>query len=237
MIPERTQDTNKTWPQSGVAVFWPSINPVRGFAKWSDTHEQQERDGAERRVDGGKDRDEHEHGQRIRKEGAVMGIPKGAKVWLPNRRDGQGRYFHRGPDGRRWYGTPAEVRDAALMPWRRKMLADGLRFIRSYAERHETSREELAEWAKSKRRDAIQFGRTDAHDGVSVTIPAAMYIELFAGSRLVRGDGESFGDYIAVVFQGVVDSLLDVAERVTGKREIPLTRHERAALSRLARHG
>ena len=56
----------------------------------------------------------------------------------------------RSPDGRLYYGTAQEVRDAALMPWRRKMLADGLRFIRSYAEGHETSREELAEWATGR---------------------------------------------------------------------------------------
>jgi len=137
----------------------------------------------------------------------------------------------RSPDGRLFYGTAQEVRDAALMPWRRKMLADGLRFIRSYAERHETSREELAEWAKSKRRDAIHFGRTDAHDGVSVTIPAAMYIKLFAGSRLVRG---TFDGYAEELFNSEISALLDVAESDTGKREIPLTRHERAALDAIA---
>jgi len=137
----------------------------------------------------------------------------------------------RSPDGRLYYGTAQEVRDAALMPWRRKMLADGLRFIRSYAERHETSREELAEWAKSKRRDAIHFGRTDAHDGVSVTIPAAMYIKLFAGSRLVR---DSFSGVMDELFNCEISALLDVAESDTGKREIPLTRHERAALDAIA---
>lgn len=156
-----------------------------------------------------------------------MPIPKGAKIWLPNRRDGSGRYFHRAPDGRRFYGTAQEVREAALMPWRRNMLADNLRFIRSYASRHGISREELAAWAMEKRRDAIHAGAHDAHDGVSVTIPAATYIKLLAGSRLVR---DSFDGYAEELFNNEISALLDVAESDTGKREIPLTRHERAAL-------
>ena len=156
-----------------------------------------------------------------------MGIPKGAKVWLPNRRDGSGRYFHRAPDGRRFYGTAQEVRNAILMPWRRKMLADELRFIRSYAEGHDVTREELAAWAMEKRRDAIHAGAMDAHDGVSIRISADIYIKLVAGSRLVRG---TFDGYVNGLFNSEISALLDVAESDTGKREIPLTRHERAAL-------
>ena len=161
-----------------------------------------------------------------------MGIPKGAKVWLSNRRDGPGRYFHRGPDGRRWYGTPAEVRDAALMPWRRKMLADGLRFIRSYAEDYGTSREELAEWAKEKRRDAIHAGAADSTSGVSVTIPADVYIKWCAGMRLVRGSEDADAGIVELI-ESEISALLDVAESDTGKRDIPLTLHERAALEKI----
>ena len=136
----------------------------------------------------------------------------------------------RSPGGRLFYGTAREVRDAALMPWRRDMLADSLRFIRSYANRHNTSREELAEWAKSKRRDMIQFGRTSAPDGVSVTIPAATYIMLLAGVRLIRSN---FEGYFEEFFNGEISAMLDIAQADTGKREIPLTRHERAALDKL----
>lgn len=167
-----------------------------------------------------------------RKRGAVMGIPKGAKVWLSNRRDGNGRYFHRDPDGRRWYGTSAEVREAVLMPWRRKMLAHELRFIRSYAEDYGTDPETLAEWAKSKRRDAIQAGRADAKDGVRVTIPADVYIRLVAGARLVRNN---FDEYLADLLDSEISALLDVAQSDTGKREIPMTRHELSALDKLRR--
>lgn len=159
-----------------------------------------------------------------------MAYPKGAKIWLPNRRDGNGRYFHRGPDGRRWYGTVAEVREAALMPWRRKMLAHELRFIRSYAEDYGTDRETLAEWAKSKRRDAIQ---ATAHDScINIEVPAIDRIRLEAGARLM---GYTFDEYVAEVWKRELSALLDVAESKTGKREIPLTRHERAALARLER--
>ena len=158
-----------------------------------------------------------------------MPFPKGAKIWLPNRRDGSGRYFHRDPDGRRWYGTAAEVREAALMPWRRKMLADELRFIRSYAEDCGTDREELAEWAKTKRRDAIQAAQDS---DVSIKIYATDYIRLEAGARFM---GYTFDEYVADMVQGEISAFIDAAESETGKREIPLTRHERAALDRLAR--
>ena len=158
-----------------------------------------------------------------------MGIPKGAKVWLSNRRDGNGRYFHRDPDGRRWYGTSAEVREAVLMPWRRDMLARELRFIRSYAEDYGTDRETLAEWAKSKRRDATMAGAHDS-DGVSVTIPAATYIRLVAGARLVR---DNFDEYLAELWNAEISAFLEVAESDTCKREIPMTRHELAALDKL----
>ena len=143
-----------------------------------------------------------------------------------------GRVALRSPDGRYFYGTPAEVREAALMPWRRKMLADSLRFIRYYAESgHDCDREELAEWAKSKRRDAIQAGSHDSACGVRITIPAEVYIRLVAGARLVR---DNFDAYLADLWNSEIYALLDVAQSDTGKREIPLTRHERDALARCA---
>ena len=161
-----------------------------------------------------------------------MPIPKGAKIWLPNRRDGSGRYFHRAPDGRRFYGTAQEVRDATLMPWRRNMLADELRFVRSYAGRHGISREELAEWVRSKRRDAIQAGAHDANVKQSIQVDAEKMIMLRAGARFM---GYTFDEYVADMVQGEISAFIDAAESETGKREIPLTRHERAALDRLAR--
>jgi len=138
----------------------------------------------------------------------------------------------RSPDGRLYYGTPAEVREAALMPWRRKMLADSLRFIRYYAESgHDCDREELAEWAKSKRRDAIQAGSHDSACGVGITIPAEVYIRLVAGARLL---GHTKEEFFTEVWESQVTGILDYADHATGKREIPLTRHERDALARCA---
>ena len=57
----------------------------------------------------------------------------------------------------------------------------------------------------------------------------ADYILLCAGARLL---GQTFEEYWDGVIEGLFNTLLDVAEQKTGKREIPLTRHERAALAR-----
>ena len=153
------------------------------------------------------------------------------RVWRTTTRKGEQVLID--PDGHIYHGTAKEVRDAALVPWRRKMLADGLKTVRYIARHFNYTPEERREYAREKRMDALHVG-TYAEPETSINAPTKAVILLEAGSRLVRGDGESFGDYIAVVFQGVIDSLLDVAESVTGKREIPLTRHERAALARLA---
>lgn len=141
------------------------------------------------------------------------------------------------PDGHTYHGTAKEVRDAALMPDRRNGLAQSLQLARYCRDKGTFDARTYKGYCLYKRREAIQSGAMDAATPHTLSVDAETMIMLEAGSRLVRGDGESFGDYLAVVFQGVVDSLLDVAERETGKRELPLTRHERAALSRLARHG
>ena len=191
------------------------------------SHERQERDGGKDRRARRTVRGAGTHVTHIRqKRGAVMGIPKGAKVWLPNRRDGNGRYFHRDPDGRRWYGTAREVRNAILMPWRRDMLANGLRFIRSYAERYGTSREELAEWAKSKRRDAIHAGAKDS-GGASITIPADLLIWTEAAAR---ANGQTVDEWVCAWLREGVNAELD--EQPDGK--LHFTRHELAALELIA---
>ena len=138
------------------------------------------------------------------------------------------------PDGHTYHGTAKEVRDAALMPDRRNGLAQSLQLARYCRDKGTFDARTYKGYCLYKRREAIQSGAMDATTPHTLSVDAETMIMLEAGSRLVRGDGESFGDYLAVVFQGVVDSLLDVAERVTGKREIPLTRHERAALDAIA---
>ena len=71
----------------------------------------------------------------------------------------------------------------------------------------------------------------------TVPISADRLIMLRAGSRLVRGDGETFDDFCAGLFDSEIYALMDAAEIETGKREIPLTRRERQALAALAEKG
>lgn len=168
-------------------------------------------------------------GKTAKRNGGAQGAANAKKTWLDNRRDGEGRYYHRAPDGSRFYGTAEEVRAASLMPWRRNMLADNLRFIRSYADRY-AKREELAAWAMQKRRDAIQQGAHDANSPQPINVDAESMMLLEAGARLVA---DSFEEYVAELVRREIESLVDFAESKTGKREIPLTRHERAALDKI----
>jgi len=137
------------------------------------------------------------------------------------------------PDGRVFHGTAQEVRDAALTPRSRRSLADDIGFARRTADRFCFTPEQKREYIREKRREALRRESQFALLGEPVEIPADVYILLEAGSRLVRGDGEDFDKFLAEVFQSQLDALLDVAQDETGKREIPLTRHERAALERL----
>lgn len=137
----------------------------------------------------------------------------------------------RSPDGRFYYGTAQEVRDAALMPWRRDALARTLKLHRYCRDYGTFDAADFAESCAASRREAIQYGRYDAKHGTNVTIPAATYIKLLAGSRLVR---DSFDGCAEELFNNEISALLDVAESDTGKQDIPLTRHERAALDAIA---
>ena len=156
--------------------------------------------------------------------------PKKA-VWRETLRKGQRVLVD--PDGNIYRGTAQEVRDAALMPYRRDALARSLNLHRYCRNCGTFDAAEFAERCAASRRDAIHFGWADALIGVSVHIPAATYIKMLAGSRLVMGDGEKPEDYFRQLFESELEALLDVAQSETGKREIPMTRHERDALERL----
>ncbi len=149
-------------------------------------------------------------------------------MWKTITKDG--RRALRSPDGRIFYGTPSEVREAALMPWRRDALAKSQRLARYLAATGTYSHEELRDVCAENRREAIRQGHCDAVRGACVAVPAAAFIQLVAGARLVRN---SLEDYFADLWQGEIDAFLDLAEADTGVREIPLTRYERAALERL----
>lgn len=150
------------------------------------------------------------------------------QTWKTIRKDG--RPALRSPSGEVYYGTPSEVREAALMPWRRDALAKSQRLARYLAETGTYSPDELREVCAENRREAIRQRSVDAAHGTFVEIPAKEYILLCAGSRLVRNGVK---DFFAELWRSEIDALLDVAEAETGRREIPLTRHERAALERL----
>lgn len=161
----------------------------------------------------------------------ATGKPKKA-VWRTTTRKGERVLVD--PDGHVYHGTAQEIREAALMPYRRKMLADSIKFARYIAAEFDYTPEERREYVREKRRDAISCGHFDAHTGTNIPIPNDVYLQLCAGARLVMGDGETVDDFFAQIFQTELEALLDVAQSETGKREIPLTRHERAALAKIA---
>ena len=157
--------------------------------------------------------------------------PKKA-VWRETRRKGVRVLVD--PAGNVYYGTPEEVREAALMPERRDALAQSIEWARHVADKFNYTPEQRREYIRETRRDAIHSGAYDAHFGESVHVAADVYILLKAGARLVS---DNFDEFLAEVFQHELEALLDVAETDTGKREIPLTRYERAALDRLRGNG
>ena len=157
--------------------------------------------------------------------------PKKA-VWRETRRKGQRVLVD--PAGNVYYGTPEEVRKAALMPFRRDALAKSIKWAQYTADKFNYTPEQRREYIREKRRDAIHSGAHDAHFGERVHVPADVYILLKAGARLVS---DNFDEFLAEVYSSELEALLDVAETDTGKREIPLTRYERAALDRLRGNG
>lgn len=154
------------------------------------------------------------------------------KRWRETRHNGRACVVS--PDGRVFYGTAQEVRAAALTPTARNGLAWALATERILAQKFALPFERVNARARSRRRNAIGLASTDALV-VSHMVPMteADYIRLCAGARL-RGFG-STGDYFRSLVRIEIEGLLDLAEMQTGKREIPLTRHERAAVERLAR--
>ena len=69
-----------------------------------------------------------------------------------------------------------------------------------------------------------------AQTAPSVEVPSAVFIKLQAGARML---GYAWDEFLADLWRGELEALLDYARGETGKAEIPLTRQERAALARL----
>ena len=133
------------------------------------------------------------------------------------------------PDGRLYYGTAEEIRNAALMPRGRRALAESLCVLRRVRDCGGLDVDEFRMACAASRRDAI-FARELDRDGVAIRIPAAVFLQLFAGSRLVS---DTFDGYVEDLCRADIGMLKDIAEQETGKREIPMTRHEKAAMARL----
>lgn len=179
------------------------------------------------------ERDRHTNTQE--KGGARCAMPKANTAtkrvrWRETRRKGVPCLIS--PDGRVYYGTAQEVRDAALTPTRRHMLAQDLYWPRYMSSVFRMSPDDRRAYYAAKRRDAMHYGSLDARANyATLSTTERDYILLTAGARLAGYD--SFADYVHGLIHCEIEALLDVAENATGKREIPLTRHERAALERI----
>lgn len=134
----------------------------------------------------------------------------------------------RSPDGKLYYGTRQEVRDAALFPVRRDMLANALSTERYLRDHGTWTQEQYFESCAECRRDAIQSGVAAWKHGTCATIPNGVFVLLMAGARLVGRTEDEFFDEL---WEEEITAFLELAEVQTGKREIPLTRYERAALT------
>lgn len=154
---------------------------------------------------------------------------KGNGSWRKTTRNGKRVLIS--PDGRIYHGTAQEVRDAALSPQLRKNLAQSLR-LHLYCRNHGTfSTSEMRAYCAESRRETISLLNWGILGiGTSVRLSEATYIKIKAGARLVADD---FDKYIEDIFENAIGALLDIAAETTGRRELPLTRHERAALDRI----
>lgn len=171
-------------------------------------------------------------GKTATNNGGAQGAATSRKAETWHRTTRKGVQMLVSPEGRNYYGTAQEVRDAALSPFRRKSLAQDLYWARDTAEVFEMTPAERRAYYAEKRMDAIQYGAFDYRNTPS---PIAMTerdrILIEAGARFVGFD--SFDKYAADLVRKEIESFLDYAQTETGKREIPLTRYERAALARM----
>ena len=128
----------------------------------------------------------------------------------------------RSPEGRLYYGNPQEIRDIKMLPWVRKQLSDGVRYLRDYAARNAMSGEELRELVKELRRDAISSNHISksVHGG-----DTGCDREILARA-CARYMGETYEEYI----NGCIDAAIEAAIEDAPGYTIPRTRYEKAAL-------
>lgn len=148
--------------------------------------------------------------------------------WRETRRKGERVIID--PAGRIIHGTARDVREAALTPEWRNILADSLRLARYLHNEKTIDAAEFRDWCEDRRRGAI--ASNIAHPlAPRVEVPEATFIMLQAGARMLGYT--TWREYLAELWRGELEALLDYAQSETGKKEIPLTRQERAALARL----
>ena len=147
--------------------------------------------------------------------------------WRETRRKGERVIID--PAGRIIHGTAKDVREAALTPEWRRILAESLKLARYLHSEKTIDAAEFRDWCEDRRRGAI--ASNIAHPlAPHVEVPEAMFIKLQAGARML---GYTWREYLDTLWSGELEAFLDYAQGETGQKERPLTRQERAALARL----
>lgn len=145
-------------------------------------------------------------------------------AWRTVTRDGKRALLS--PEGEVYYGTPAEVNEAALMPDRRRALAESLRVARLVCR----TRDELRESCAERRREKIMLWKDfDRTHRPAVTLPPALHVLLGACARY-------WGDTVEYTLADIVATDLRASiedAKGEGLPTLPLTRHEQAALRAL----
>ena len=130
----------------------------------------------------------------------------------------------RDSEGRDWFGTRQEVRDAGIRPDLRDSLARTLRLIHSiYAGFGEYDPANLRIQAQNARMEVIM------HDGCADRVPVLAerddFILMLACARFME---RTFDGYIDECSRGGIESVIEQALS-DGLPKLPLTRQERAA--------
>ena len=121
----------------------------------------------------------------------------------------------RSPEGAEYRGTGAEVSAAGLLPYERRMLAEGLRILHMVGFRDPDERRELC---MARRRHAIE---EHGHGYLRLGSDAATEVMVEAAARYA---GITVGELKRRAILSEIEALLDVAG------EFPMTRRERLTL-------
>jgi len=155
-----------------------------------------------------------------------------SRRWHTFVRKADGKAVLRAPDGREYEGTVAEVRAEGMAPWRRRMLADEIGVAWRITK---PGSEERAWIVAERRRDAIRYAAFDKINGFTAArLPSSLAILAEAAARFM---GQDFDEFVAEAVEAQIQGTRDVCRQETGTYDLPLTRHERAALERLGGEG